>query len=277
MSVLVSTLDAVKRMPLNWMPIKEKTLLYICSYLKNRRQFVKGNFINSNFLTITSGVPQGTIVGPILFNIFFNDFFFFMYNMSAHSSADDNTLSCFSKTVKDLVTFIESESACSINWLRDNSMIVNSNKFQAILLDERNSDLHLNEIITIGKENIKVVSNVKMLGVHINSKINFNLHIDIFCKSALNQLNAVLLLKRYLGHEERFVVAKGLIYSNLNYCPLPCMLSSKTSLNKIKYLQKRALGFDLHDYTSFYELLLDESGKPTMNLARERLLCIEVQ
>ena len=137
MSVLVSTLDAVKRMPLNWMPIKEKTLLYICSYLKNRRQFVKGNFINSNFLTITSGVPQGTIVGPILFNIFFNDFFFFMYNMSAHSSADDNTLSCFSKTVKDLVTFIESESACSINWLRDNSMIVNSNKFQAILLDER--------------------------------------------------------------------------------------------------------------------------------------------
>ena len=89
--------------------------------------------------------------------------------------------------------------------------------------------------------------------------------------------NAVLPLKRYLGHEERFVVAKGLIYSNLNYCPLPCMLSSKTSLNKIKYLLKRALGFDLHDYTSFYELLLDESGKPTMNLARERLLCIEVQ
>ena len=54
------------------------------------------------------------------------------------------------------------------------------------------------------------------------------------------------------------------------------MSSSKRSLNKIKNLQKRALRFVLDDYTSSYELLLEKSGKPTMNLARERLLCIEV-
>ena len=57
--------------------------------------------------------------------------------------------------------------------------VINTNKFQAILLDKRNSGLHLNENITIDKENIKVVSNVKMLGVHIDSKLNFNLNIDI--------------------------------------------------------------------------------------------------
>ena len=54
------------------------------------------------------------------------------------------------------------------------------------------------------------------------------------------------------------------------------MFSSKRSLNKIENLQKRALRFVLHDYTSSYELLLAKSGKPTMNLARERLLWIEV-
>ena len=54
------------------------------------------------------------------------------------------------------------------------------------------------------------------------------------------------------------------------------MLSSERSLNKIDNLQKRALCFVLDDYTSSYELLLEKSGKPTMNLARERLLCIEV-
>ena len=63
-------------------------------------------------------------------------------------------------------------------------MIVNSDKFHAILLDKRMSDLHLNENITIDKKNIKVVSNVKMLGVHIDSKLNFNLNFDIICKSA---------------------------------------------------------------------------------------------
>ena len=54
------------------------------------------------------------------------------------------------------------------------------------------------------------------------------------------------------------------------------MFSSKRSLNKTENLQKRALRFVLDDYTSSYELLLEKSGKPTMNLARERLLCIEV-
>ena len=126
-------------------------------------------------------------------------------------------------------------------------MIVNPDKFQAILLDKRNSDLHLNENITIDKENIKVVSNVKMLGVHIDSKLNFNLHIDIICKSASNQLNALVRLKRYLDHEERFVLVNSFIYSNFNYFPLVWMFSSKRSLNKIENLRKRALCFVLDD------------------------------
>ena len=88
-------------------------------------------------------------------------------------------------------------------------LIVNSQKFQAISLDKRNSDLYLNENFTVGKENIKVTSNVKILGVHIDSKLNFNLHIDIIFKSASNWLNALVQSKRYLGHEERFVLVNS--------------------------------------------------------------------
>ena len=152
-------------------------------------------------------------------------------------------------------------------------MIVSPDKFEAILLDKRNPDVHLMKISQLIKK-IKVVSNVKMLGVYIDSKLNFNLH--IICKSASNQLNALVRLKRYVGHEELFVLVDSFIYSNFNYCPLVRMFSSKRSLNKIKNLQKRALRFVLDDYTSSYELLLEKSGKPTMNLARERLLCTEV-
>ena len=76
---------------------EEKTLLYIYSYLENRKQCVKINNINSNFQTIKSGVPQGSIVGPILFNIFFKDFFFFLCNLSVHNFSDDTNLSSFVK------------------------------------------------------------------------------------------------------------------------------------------------------------------------------------
>ena len=130
------------------------------------------------------------------------------------------------KTVNNLVNILEFESGCAINWYRDNSTIVNPEKFQAILLDKKNSDLHLNENIIIDKENIKVVSNVKILGVHIDSKLNFNLHIYIICKSVSNQLNALARLKRYLGYEERSVLVNSFVYSNFNYFPLVWMFSS---------------------------------------------------
>ena len=120
------------------------------------------------------------------------------------------------------------------------------------------------------------VSNVKMLGVHIDRKLNFNLHIDIICKFASNDLNALVRLKRDLGYEERFVLVNIFIYANFNYCPLVWTFLSKSSLNKTENLQKQVLRFVLDDYTSSYELLLEKSGKPVLNLARERLLSIEV-
>ena len=133
--------------------------------------------------------------------------------MSVHSFPNDNALPSFAKTVNNLVSILKSESGCAINGFRDMSMIVNPGKFLAILLDKRNSDLYLKEIITIDREHITVVSNVKMLGVHFDSKSNFNLHIDIICKSASNQVNALVRLKKYLGHEERSVLVHSFIYS----------------------------------------------------------------
>ena len=128
----------------------------------------KTNNISSNFQTITSGVPQGSIVGPILFNIFMNNFFFFLCSVSVHNFANDNTLLSFAKNVNNLVSILKSDSGCAINCFRDNSVIVNRDKFQASSLDKRNFGLYLNENITIGKENIKAVSNVKMFILIVN-------------------------------------------------------------------------------------------------------------
>ena len=130
------------------------------------------------------------------------------------------------KTKNNIFRILQSESGCAINWFRGNNLIVNSDKFHAILLDKRMSDLHLNENITIDKKTIKVVSNVKMLGVHIDSKLNFNLNFDIICKSAWDQLNGLVRLKRYFGHEKRFALINSFIYSNFKYCPFIWMFSS---------------------------------------------------
>ena len=212
--------------------LSSDSLCYIYSYFKDRKQHVQINNKQSEFDTIISGVPQDSVFGPILFIIFFNDFFFFIPKAYAHNFADDNTLCCFAKTLRGLVTILQSECETAINWLHNNHMIVNPDKFQVIFLDKRRSD-STNIEVEIGNEKISSTSLVKLLGVHIDDKLNFNGHINKICKSAGNQLNALIRLKSFLGLKEKEVLVNSFIYSKFNYMDV-WMLSHKKSLDKIE-------------------------------------------
>ena len=87
--------------------LSSDSLCYIYSYLKNRKKCVPINDKQSEFDTIISDVPQGSIFGPILFNIFFNDFFFSIPKGSVRNFADDNTLCSFTKTLRGLLTILQ--------------------------------------------------------------------------------------------------------------------------------------------------------------------------
>ena len=153
-------------------------------------------------------------------------------------------------------------------------MIANPDKFQVIPLGKGRSD-NTNIEVEIGYEKISSTLSVKLLGVHIDDKLTFNEHINKICKSARNQLNAMIRLKSFLGLKEKEVSVNSFTYSNFNYCPLVWMLSYKISIGKIESLHKRALRFLLSDYVSSCEQLLEKSGKCNMNIRRLSFLCIE--
>ena len=106
----------------------DEALPYIYSYLTNRRQCVRINNTHSQLKTIISGVPQGSILGPILFNLSINDIFFFVVLASLYNFADDNTLSAFATTVSELIKILESESEVVIDWFKINEMVVNESR-----------------------------------------------------------------------------------------------------------------------------------------------------
>lgn len=194
-------------------------------------------------------MPQGSVLGPIIFKIFMNDLFYFIVNSDLHNYADDNTISAYSNTIKNLIKTLEKESEIALSWLNNNKMIANPNKFHSILLSRAKIDTSKLEI-NIGDRVIQSERSVKLLGVTIDDKLNFNLHISNLCRKASAQLNALFRFKNVLSLQTRSILAQSFVYANFNYCPLVWHFSSSKSLLKIEKLHNRALSFIHDDKTS---------------------------
>ena len=131
--------------------------------------------------------------------------------------------------------------------------------------------------MAIDNPTIKSVPSVELLGILLDDNLNVNLHLSNVCRSAANQLNALIRLKSYLSFNAKRVLINSYIISNFNYCPLLWIFSTAKSLNKIESLQKRVLRFLWYDdYSVSYEGLLEKAGKVKMNVNRLRNVCVEI-
>ena len=251
------------------------TLVFFYSYLKRRHQNVKINNVFSAFQILLSGVPQGSILGPILFNIFMNDLFLWIDKASLHNFADDNTLSAFAKSINQLITILEKDSEAAIKWFKDNGMSANPDKFHGFIINRcgRHNDIHKMNFSGFEITTEKVV---KLLGIEIDYKLNFNKHISSLCKKAAGQLNAICRMGKHVGENEKNVLIQSFVQANVNYCPLVWFFTSPDSLRKIERIQERALRILYSDYASDIKDLLKKANKTTFLINQHKNLAIEI-
>ena len=253
--------------------LSKSALNLLKSYLSDRKQCVKIGQNVSKMLDIYKGVPQGSILGPVLFNIFINDIFLFVKDCDLYNYADDNTLSKSGTSLANVINSLEEDSESLISWFSSNKMQANPEKFQAIAIGNKTHKENIT--FNLDGNNIKCDDEVKLLGVTLDFKLDFNTHISNICKKAARQLNVLKRIGTNLNRLAKLTIYHSFIMSNLSYCPLAWHFCSEKNTNKIEKLQERALRFIYDDYTNSYNFLLEQSQLPSLKIRRMRTMALE--
>ena len=246
----------------------------LSSYLSYRKQRVKIGDIKSDWETLEKGVPQGSILGPLLFNIFINDLFMFMEKCMLYNYADDNSMSKASRHLDEVLQCLQHDGDIAIKWFSDNGMQANPGKFQFMVISPTplpEQTLILNDTTTITSEN-----HVKILGVTVDDKLTFSKHIGLCCTKAARQLNALARISRYLDVSARKLIYNSFIVSCFSYCPLVWHFCGKQNSNKLERINERALRILFNDFSAPYDELLNRNNSPTILKSRLRLMTLEV-
>ena len=148
---------------------------------------MKLNVTESLFKILLSEVPEGSILGPILFSIFINNLLFFTNEGKLVYFADDNTIYPAKRDLNKLLRLLEKESEVAIKWFSVN---------------RQNRSNH-NCCLTINNAEIKSTDSVTLIGIEIDNKLNVEKHVSTICKMTNNQLNAISRIGAVLGQKEK--------------------------------------------------------------------------
>ena len=207
--------------------------------------------IRSSWKETNKGVPQDSILGPLIFNIFMNDLFYFVKHANLFNYADDNSVSVNGKEINIVSRLLQSEAEVTVRWFCDNAMEANPGKFQGILFkgNKQVSDFK----VSVDGHGIEFSNSMTSLGICIDDTFTFDLPISDICLKASRQISALQRLTGLLDYPSRKAIYNSFISSHFNYCPFVWFFTSRASIIKMQKIQQRALRFVLKDSVSDYE------------------------
>ena len=239
-----------------------EALTLVNDYLTNGQQKVKVNGSLTSWKDLTRGVPQGSILGPLLFNIYINDLLLFIQNSDICNDTDDTIIYPCDKSLENITHKLENDCNLALEWFANNSMELNTDKCHLLVIGQRCDDP---VAVKIGSAEVVNCSEERLLGVHIDNKLSFDHHVSKLCQKGSNKLYALARISPYMDHNKLRTLMKAFITSQFQYCSLVWMFHNRQLNQKINKIQERALRITYKDTESTFSDLIQKDCAVTIH------------
>ena len=206
------------------------------SYLEHRTQYVTYNNVNSNHKTVMCGVPQGSILGPLLFILYINDLCNSSTIMKFTLFADDTSMYHSHQKLTSLIDEVNNENKKIAQWFHTNKLSLNIKNY--IIFTTVNKKYTISyHAMQINGSTIPHVNLTKFLGVYIDKHLNWSMHLNKLATKLAQNIGILCKLKYFLPSYILKTIYCSLVLSHLQYYTLIWANTYTTKLNKIRMLQ----------------------------------------